>query len=44
MVRKEKLEEREVWVYDKIKTANGKTMIYYREIDGLVTDFKTKVI
>ena len=44
MVRKGKIEGRTVWILDKIKTARGDTMVYYRTLNSTPSDVKTKVI
>ena len=44
MARKGKLNGKTVWILDKIKTARGDTMVYYRELNSSPSDVKTKVI
>lgn len=44
MARKGKLNGKIVWILDRIKTANGNTMVYYRNLNSSPSDVKTKVI
>ena len=44
MARKGKLSGKTVWILDKIKTARGDTMVYYRNLSSSPSDVKTKVI
>jgi len=44
MAKKGKLNGKTVWILDKIKTARGDTMVYYRELNSYPSDVKTKVI
>ena len=44
MARKGKLNGRTVWIMDKIKTAKGDTMVYYRNLNSNPSDVKTKVL
>ena len=44
MARKGKLDGKIVWILDKIKTARGDTMVYYRTLSSSPSDVKTKVI
>ena len=44
MVRKGKLNGKNVWIFNKIKTARGDTMVYYRNLNSNPSDIKTKVL
>lgn len=44
MGKKGKLSGRIVWILDKIKTARGDTMVYYRNLNSSPSDVKTKVL
>ena len=44
MARQGKLDGKTVWIMDKIKTARGDTMVYYRNLGSNPSDIRTKVL
>jgi len=44
MARKGKLNGRIVWILDRIKTARGDDMVYYRNLNSNPSDVKTKIL
>lgn len=44
MARKGKLDGRLVWILDVVQASGGRKLMYYREMNGSVTNVKTAIV